>query len=1065
MALQFQDIPIPLTAGQAGNTDPALSKFPEWQSIENGEFADRDSIACVDPISNLRIDTMTGETGVGDTNPSKRRLLTHKDELLIETWAGIFRQQVNGSFALASGSNNRKRNTLRNMRAAASSIVEAHATPNDDWSGQYRPNAGYYSIDAAVYKDYTCTVWMEQYGTAGSFYQVAWQVRHKTSDAIVGRGRVRASGGAFLVKFPKVVVFRDQFRIYALVNGEIGYLAVDPTSTQNVNETFTIITAVGGTYTAFDVATSPTQVCVSAAESVGPGIWNIIWNQTAPTTVGGFASSTAVVPAAIYCVGNTYIDTGGAGINQGFVVFYTCAGTEQTVRWYVTSPAGAPSGPGAQAGFTPYIYRLFPLKSFTGSAANWPVLIDTNTAAATVTAQNIYAIRYDATAAAPGVLASAANVFLILEEHIIGSQPIAVFGGAAYSGAETSGLLMQVHYYTKTGGGQYTVQVVDIARSLTAALSGGQSTANFSVLRIFDSPSLHADIYTSATRICTPVLTPDGGGFAAHFWCAKFTPNITDVTDLGQNPTNIQRNTIDYSAPLGHIEFADLTYMAGGTPLVYDGQDVFEEGFTLFPEIMLAAAAGAGGPLSTGTYKIVAVYEWFDGQGNRWQSRPSKPYSFSAVAANTYTATLRSLRTTLKSGVQVVLYRTAANGTVFYRDSPVGVTPLTDTALQSSELLYTGGVLTRVGTEANDALPSVKQFCVHQNRLVAVGGELERGSFSRKERPPRSPAEFHRASGFGMAPEAAGPVSAAASVDDKLVLFATNGLSVIFGQGPSFNWTQNGYSPPVQIQSAKGIRADTPFVALVPEGVWYVTGSGPRMLTRGLATARGQDGIDLGDKVRTVNQAYVGQCQAVFVHPTKPQVYFCAADGSAARRVFIYNYLLDRWSFRNDVGDFAVAARGWAVARGLVYFLTEATVANNPLKYINPTAVGSTTMYLTSGWFTFAGLQRFQRWTDLQVVGSQLAKGVDSAYTVEFTLLTDYDDSTAVQASTATSDSVSTVNRQWQVEFQVQRQKAAAFKFLVGVRGATSNNFSLTGLLATVGLKRGGARLPAANRG
>ena len=1063
MALQFEDIPIPLTAGQAGNADQALIKFPEWLGVENGEFADRDSIACVDAVTDIPITTMTGETGVGSKNPSKRRLLTHKDEILIETWAGIFRQQVDGSFALAAGSNNRKRDVMRTMRAGSSSIVEAHATPNDDWSGQYRPNAGYYSIDSATYNDYTCTVWMEQYGTAATQYQVAWLIRHKTSDAVVGRGRVRAAGGALQAGFPRVVVFGARFRIYALVNGDIGYLAIDPMSTQNVNETFTMLTALG-TYNSFDVALSPTYVCISASLTT-PAIQHLTFLQAAPTAL--VAAPFAAIPANTFCVGNTYIDTGGPGINQAFVVFYVCTGTTQTVRWYATTPAGAATGPAAQAGFTPAISRVFPMKSYTGSAANWPVLIDATTGGV-VTGQNVELIRYDATSAAPGSLASGANTTVIVREHAMLSHPIAVLGGAEYSGAETSGLLLQVQYATGVGKAQYTNQVIDIAKSVTSALAGGQSTADFSVLRTFDSPSLAADVLGDAMRISTPVLTPDGGGFAAHFWCAKFTPNITNVADLGQNPTNIQRNTVDYSAPLGDIEFADLTYLAGGTPLVYDGQDVFEEGFTLYPEIMSIVAAGAGGPLSNGTYNAVAVYEWFDGQGNRWQSRPSKPYSFAAAAANTYTATLRSLRTTLKSGVQVVLYRTTAGGTIFYRDSPVGVTPLTDTALQSSELLYTGGVLTRVGFEGNDALPSVKQFCVHQNRLVAVGGEFERGFFYSKERSPRFPAEFNRASGFGQVPEATGPVAAGASVDDKLVLFATNGLSVIFGQGPTFNWTQNGYSTPVQIQSAEGIRADTPFVALVPEGVWYVTSAGPRMLTRGLATARGQDGIDLGDKIRTVNQTYVGQCQAVFVHPTKPQVYFCAADGSAARRVFIYNYLLDRWSYRNDIGDFGVAARGWAVARGSVYFLTDAAVANNPLRYIDPTVGGSTTVYLMSGWFSFAGLQRFQRWTDLQVVGGTLTKGIGATYSVEFVLYTDYDESTSVQNSTATSIAMTGANRQWQVDFQIQRQKAAAFKVVLGVTATVaskSNNFSLTGLLATVGLKRGGARLPAANRG
>ncbi len=1069
MALQFEDIPIPLTAGQASNTDQALINFPEWKSIENGEFADRNSISCVDGVTTLPITSMTGETAPGDVNTSTRRLLTHKDELLLETWAGIFRQQVNGSFALAAGSNNRKREALRFQRAAVTSIQEAQASQADDWAGAANQlKAGLWGTDAAQLGEYTCVVWVEPYGAAGQA-QVAWQIRHRTSDAIVGRGRIRDSAG--VVKEPRVIAFNNQFRIFAIGQGgfaRIGYLFIDPTSTQNVSESLTLLPgSVGNNTDWFDIATSPTSYCVSAVDNVALQMGHLIFKFADPTALA-FSQYFAVGVTAH--LGNAYIDSGGSGFGTGFVGFYVQSATGTIARWSGITTAGAAIPVAATAALSWTLRRLFPVKSYSGSPTTWPVLVDATNASGHL----ITSLIYNATAASPGTVAQGAT---IVEHHIVAGLPCST-SGSSYTGVEGQGFILPTYYApaTTSSVNRTTHQVLDIARSLTRSLASGGEVCYASVLRVFDAGLFYNEQWSGSAfyygRVCTsiPVALHGGSETAAYTWCPKFTPNITDVNNLGTNPTNIQRNTIDYEEPVGSIEFADLTYFAGGTPLVYDGQDVFEEGFTLAPEVVSVVAAAAAGPLAVGTYSIVFVYEWFDGQGNRWQSRPSGVATFTTTPGNlTYTATVRALVASLKGGVQIVPYRTTvAGGTIFYRDSPVGVTPLSDTALQNSELLYTGGVLTRVGTEANDALPSVKQFCVHQNRLVAVGGEFERGFFYSKERSPRFPAEFNRASGFGQVPEATGPVSAGASIDDKLVLFATNGLSVIFGQGPSFNWTQNGYSTPVQIQSAEGIRADTPFVALVPEGVWYVTSAGPRMLTRGLATARDAAGLDLGDKIRNADQQYVGQCQAVFTHPTKPQVYFCASDGSAGRRVYIYNYLLDRWSYRNDIGDYAVPATGWAVARGTVYYVTTQTIANNPLRYIDPTVGGSTTVYLMSGWFSFAGLQRFQRWTDLQVVGGTLTKGIGATYSVEFVLYTDYDESTSVQNSTATSIAMTGANRQWQVDFQIQRQKAAAFKVVLGVTATVaskSNNFSLTGLLATVGLKRGGAKLPAAQRG
>ena len=37
---------------------------------------------------------------------------------------------------------------------------------------------------------------------------------------------------------------------------------------------------------------------------------------------------------------------------------------------------------------------------------------------------------------------------------------------------------------------------------------------------------------------------------------------------------------------------------------------------------------------SVGVYAIVFVYEWYDGQGNRWQSQPSKPAVFTTTVGN-----------------------------------------------------------------------------------------------------------------------------------------------------------------------------------------------------------------------------------------------------------------------------------------------------------------------------------------------------------------------------------------------------------------------------------------------
>ena len=59
-------------------------------------------------------------------------------------------------------------------------------------------------------------------------------------------------------------------------------------------------------------------------------------------------------------------------------------------------------------------------------------------------------------------------------------------------------------------------------------------------------------------------------------------------------------------------------------------------------------------------------------------------------------------------------------------------------------------------------------------------------------------------------------------------------------------------------------------------------------------------------------------------------------------------------------------------------------------------------------------------------------------------------------------------NLPWQCEFQVVGQTETGFKMVWVITpspGQPGGNFSITGLRARVGLKRGGPKLPAQNRG
>lgn len=1053
MALQFEDIPIPFVAGQTHAADEPLIQPPGLVRLVGGELADRDNIKVVDGIDTFAVSTMTGETAPSSDHPLLRRVHDWQGTLLLENFDGIFRRQF-AKFALAAGSNNRKRESLRARRAGVSSIAEAHGSQADDWNQNRRPNAGTLGVDAAVSGDYTCVVWCEQYGTAATFKQVSWIIRHKDGD-IIGRGRIRRNGAD--VKEPRVVASHSIFHIYGITGGDLGYLGIDPTATQNVPEAFTVLAATG-TYTWLDVVLSPTQIGISVASATVVDTYIY----TRATTPGFVGVTGTLTPGAPTPVANIYVNTGGAGVNTAFVTFYACAGTVQTLRWLAVDTTAAALGVGAQA-ITPAIARPVAFKDWAGDPKTIPIFLDT--IGASHSAASIEMVRYDATTAASGSMSSGASTFTILAEHVCASLPV-VAPSYTYTGVENQGVMLGVYYASSV---QSVFQVFDIARAVTDA-GTGLATPNtpFSMLRVFDAGAWVDSNVTFASgalvgRVCAPVAVP-GESYGMHFWSAKFTPNITNVTDLGQNPTNIQRSTLRLDAPLGAHQYANLLYLAGGTPLCYDGQDIFEEGFTHAPEGSVVAAGGAG-PLSAGSYGLVLVYEWFDGQGNRWQSQVGPAITFTAVAGNTYTVTARSLRGSLKSGVQIVPYRTTgAGGNIYYRDSPLGVTPLTDTNLARCETLYTAGVVTQLGTQSNNALPGVDSFCTHQERLVACGGESSAQFFYSKERSPRFPAEFNRASGSGLVPEACGDLRAVASMDSKLVLFGTESLAVVFGQGPNFAWAQNGYGTADMLQATEGVRSDTPFVVVVPEGVWYVTLLGPRLLGRNLATAVSQRGLPLGTEIVNSDKSPIGKCEAVFAHPNRSQVLFWTA---ASRTTFTYDTTRNQWSKREDTYLLHDTIHA-ATVGSVVNFIADFDLSTLGLRFFNPASTASNTLTIETGWISFAGLQKFQRLTHLQILATERETGVAAA-TYEFRLrvYVDGDPSFAVQDSTIEITPLNVASAPFQCEFQLHRQTSTMYKFVLDLRPPNSDeggNFALVSMLATVGLKRGGAKLSNAER-
>jgi hypothetical protein len=157
-------------------------------------------------------------------------------------------------------------------------------------------------------------------------------------------------------------------------------------------------------------------------------------------------------------------------------------------------------------------------------------------------------------------------------------------------------------------------------------------------------------------------------------------------------------------------------------------------------------------------------------------------------------------------------------------------------------------------------------------------------------------------------------------------------------------------------------------------------------------------------------------------------------------------------------------------ARDTLYVIGSGTVASNPLSYESPNNEDRNALLLEFGWMSFAGLARFQRFTHLAVICAQGSKSVlCESFVVGIGINVLSAPSTVAQTSSVTVDTSALAETiPWQSEFQMHRQTDTGYKVAITIIpavGQPGGNFSVTGLLAKVGLKRGGPKLPNANRG
>ncbi|HVW26234.1 MAG TPA: hypothetical protein VHC69_12750 [Polyangiaceae bacterium] len=393
---------------------------------------------------------------------------------------------------------------------------------------------------------------------------------------------------------------------------------------------------------------------------------------------------------------------------------------------------------------------------------------------------------------------------------------------------------------------------------------------------------------------------------------------ISNNTAEGRCGVDLCRQRITQQPPIFAARIGGNIVFSGGTPQVWDGAALNEYGFLYPPENSQVADAGAGGFLTVGTYSTQVVWEYRHATGDVARSAPSVSLSVPGrtsvavgAANDTLTVTLPSLGNTRKwndtsstEGVIARVYRTEANGTLWYSEgdftttagfaasqvSGVGGFVLSANVLQAdaiaithTELYTTGGIL------PNFPPPALAYVHTHRNRVFGIVAESRRQIVFTHEYEVGELPGWHPDLVIDVPDECV----ALATLDEKLVILAKNGIYLIAGNGPDRSGLNSDYDQPARLNSPHGCLTAASVVDF-PNGVMYQAPTGFCLIDRQTNVTR------VGGPVEDTVTSYPYAHSAVVLED-REWIYWAMTDAqyleySTGGVVIVYDWRHNVWS-------------------------------------------------------------------------------------------------------------------------------------------------------------------------
>ena len=396
-----------------------------------------------------------------------------------------------------------------------------------------------------------------------------------------------------------------------------------------------------------------------------------------------------------------------------------------------------------------------------------------------------------------------------------------------------------------------------------------------------------------------------------------------------------------------------------------------------------------------------------------------------------------TLKLSPRTPVSIALYRTVANGTIFYRTSSAVVLtyndPSVDTvtfldttpdyALVGNEVLYTSS-----GEVENDPLPATNYLATYKNRIIGIPSENPLTWWYSKQCIPGSPPEFSL-SFVNNIDQRIKEIVACSYMDDKFVFFGPKSIFYMVGDGPAASGLNNDFSEPQIIASDTGC-SEAPSVILSPVGIFFKSVKGICLLTRALEVSY------IGSDVEAYNSLSITSSILV---DAQNQIRFTLSNGTQ----ITYDYFMNQWDV--DSNPSAVSS---VLYNSRANYLTSAGIVlqETPDLYTDNTAAIS--LGVNTGWMSLANVQGFQRVWKLLILGTYR-----SPHTLNVSIYYDFDDTTPQTVP------IPVLSNPGNYEFRVflTRQKSTAIKIVISDTPSSplGEGFSLSNLALEIGVKKG----------